>query len=85
MADVTLAVQPVTAVQAVDGMRRHFGATFGRGWVSRRLARAAWTSFRVALLHGSGVHVAASHARLAAEERNERLPLVARWSRGSVS
>lgn len=73
-------VAPVTPAQAVDGMRRPFIAAFGRTWVGRRLANAGWAAFRAALLHGSGIAHATSHAMVAAEERNARTMLVARWT-----
>lgn len=82
--DVGLDLTTVTATRAIDGMRGHFLAAFGRSWVGRRLGRAAWFSFRIALLHGSGLDVASGHARIAAEDRNHRTLLVARWTRGKV-
>ncbi len=78
--ELRLDVTPVTMTQAVDGMRRPFMRSFGRTWVGRRLAVAAWSAFRAALLHGSGIAVAASHAQVAAQERNCRTMLVARWT-----
>lgn len=74
----------VTMSRAVDGMRKPFVRSFGRGWVGRRLAESAWPAFRTALLHGSGIAVAASHAELAAEERNVRTLLVARWTSARI-
>jgi hypothetical protein len=78
--ELRLDVTPVTMTQAVDGMRRPFMRSFGRSWVGRRLASAAWPAFRAALLHGCGIALAASHALVAAQERNSRTMLVARWS-----
>jgi hypothetical protein len=80
-----VAVLEMTVPQAVEGMRRPFLRAFGRGWVGRRLAASAWSAFRAALLHGSGVTVAASHAHVAAEERNVRMSGVARWSHERVA
>ncbi len=77
-------VAPVTPAQAVDGMRRPFVGAFGRTWVGRRLANAAWPAFRAALLHGCGIALATSHAKVAAEERNERTMLVARWTTSRI-
>lgn len=82
--EVRLDVPALTSDQALDGMRRPFVRAFGRGWVGRQLAGAAWPAFRAALLHGSGIAVARSHAMTAAEERNGRAMLVARWSRGRI-
>jgi hypothetical protein len=79
--ELRLDVTPVTMTQAVDGMRGPFMRSFGRtSWVGRRLAGAAWPAFRAALLHGAGIAVAASHAQVAAQERNGRTMLVARWT-----
>ncbi len=75
-----LDVPAFTSAQALDGMRRPFLKAFGRGPVGRRLARAAWPAFRAALLHGSGIALARSHARVAADERNAHTLLVARWT-----
>jgi hypothetical protein len=77
-------VAPVTVSQAVDGMRRPFMTAFGRGWTGRHLAAAAWSAFGAALMHGSGIALAASHARIAAHDRNGRSTPVARWSGGRV-
>jgi hypothetical protein len=82
--DVSLELPAVSPDAAVDGMRRSYTAAFGRGWVGRRLARAAWPPFRISLLHGSGADVAAAHAQLAALDRNQRVMLVARWHRRRV-
>ncbi|MGB8650625.1 MAG: hypothetical protein WCD35_08175 [Mycobacteriales bacterium] len=78
--ELSLDVQAVTLAQAVDGMRRPFMRAFGVSWVGRRLAACAWPAFSAALLHGSGIAVARSHAQVAAEERNGRTMLVARWT-----
>lgn len=77
-------VTTVTVSQAVDGMRRPFTRSFGRTWVGRRLAGAAWAAFHAALVNGSGIALAASHAQAAAQERNARTLLVARWSRTRI-
>lgn len=65
-------------------MRRPFMAAFGRGPMGRRLAAASWPAFRAALLHGSGIALARSHAWVAADERNARSLLVTRWSTARV-
>lgn len=70
----------VTPAEAIEGMRCHFQRPFGRTWVGRRLGRAAWPAFRSSLLAGSGATIAAAHAVAAAEQRNHRILLVARWS-----
>jgi hypothetical protein len=82
--DVRVNVPLVTTSQAVDGMRAPFLQAFGRGLIGQRLAAAAWCAFHAALTHGSGLHAATSHARVAAEERNDRTALVARWSTGRI-
>ena len=82
--EVRVNVPRVTMSGAVDGMRRPFLQAFGRTVIGRRLAGAAWTAFHSALTHGSGLHVATSHARVAAEERNGRSALVARWSAARI-
>ena len=82
--EVRVNIPRVTMSDAVDGMRRPFLDAFGRTVVGRRLASAAWAAFHSALTHGSGLHVAASHARVAAEERNDRTALVARWSAARI-
>lgn len=74
----------VTPVQAIEGMRRHFQRPFGRTWVGRQLGRAAWPAFRTSLLDGSGAAVAAAQAVAAAEHRNHRTLLVARWSAARI-
>ena len=74
----------VTTAQAVEGMRAHFMKSFGRTWVGRRLAHAAWPTFRAGLLHGLGIAVSADLARLAAEERNLTTVLVARWPNSRI-
>jgi hypothetical protein len=74
----------VTPIQAVEGMRRHFQRPFGRTWVGRQLGRAAWPAFRTGLLDGSGATVAAERAVAAAEHRNHRVLLVARWSAAKI-
>jgi hypothetical protein len=78
--DVRINVPLVTTAEAVDGMRAPFLQAFGRSFTGQRLAAAAWSAFHAALSHGSGLRVATSHARVAAEERNDRTALVARWS-----
>ena len=78
--DVRVNVPMVTTSQAVDGMRAPFLQAFGRSFTGQRLAAAAWCAFHAALTHGSGLHLATSHARVAAKERNDRTALVARWS-----
>ena len=78
--DVIVPMKPITSSQATAGMRRPFIRAFGRSWVANRLAQCAWPAFQAALLHGAGITTAASHARVAAEERNLRTALVARWS-----
>lgn len=83
--ELSLDVRPVTLDEAVNGMRRPFLRAFGRTWLARRLASAAWPAFRAALLHGAGIAVATSHAQVAAEERNGRAMLVARWPKQRVS
>ncbi len=82
--ELRLDVRPVTVTEAVDGMRNPFVRAFGRTWVGRRLAWSAWSAFRAALLHGSGIAVAASHAHVAAQERNSRTMLVARWTEARI-
>ena len=83
--ELSLDVRPVTVNEAVGGMRRPFLRSFGRTWVARRLAASAWPAFRAALLHGSGIAVATSHAQVAAEERNLRTLLAARWPTGRLT
>lgn len=78
--EVRLDVRTVTPFEAVDGMREPFLGAFGRGWVGRRLGGAAWAAFCAALLHGSGLPAAAAQAQLAAECRNVRTLLAARWT-----
>jgi hypothetical protein len=78
--DLRVNVPMVTVSQAVDGMRAPFLQSFGRSFTGQRLAAAAWCAFHAALTHGSGLQLATSHARVAAEERNDRTALVARWS-----
>lgn len=78
--ELSVQVAAVTTSQAVAGMRRPFVQSFGRGWVGRRLAAAAWPAFFASLQHGAGIAIAASYAQAAAEERNLRAALVARWS-----
>jgi len=78
--DVRVNVPVVTTSQAVDGMRAPFLQAFGRSFTGQRLAAAAWCAFHAALTHGSGLHLATSHARVAAQERNDRTALVARWN-----
>ena len=82
--DVRVIVPAITTSQAVDGMRAPFLQAFGRSFTGQRLAAAAWCAFQAALAHGTGLHVATSHAQVAAEERNARTALVARWSRGRI-
>ncbi len=82
--ELRLDVTAVTVSEAVDGMRRPFVRSFGPTWVGRRLAAAAWPAFRAALLHGAGIALAASHAQVAAEERNRRTMLVARWTSSRI-
>ena len=74
----------LTATQAVDGMRRSYLRTFGHSWVARRLARASWPAFRDALLKGEGIAVARSNATMAADARNRKTLLVARWTGARV-
>jgi hypothetical protein len=74
----------VTPVQAIEGMRRHFQRPFGRSWVGRQLGRAAWPAFSTSLLAGTGATVAAAQAVAAAEHRNHRILLVARWSAARI-
>lgn len=83
--ELSLDVRPVTVDEAVGGMRRPFVRSFGRTVVGRRLAASAWPAFRAALLHGSGIAQATSHAQVAAEERNVRTLLVARWSKARIT
>ena len=83
--ELKLDLKMATPTQALDGMRRPFMHAFGRGWVGRRLANAAWPAFHAALLHGSGIAVAASHAQTAADECNLRTMLVARWPRRRIA
>ena len=83
--DLRTHLPPVTTVQALAGMRRPFLRSFGRGFVGRRLARAAWSAFQAALLHGSGLQHAASHAQVAAEDENVRTMVVAQWSRRRIA
>jgi hypothetical protein len=78
--ELSVEVAPVTVSQAVCGMRRPFIRAFSRTWTGRRLAAAAWSAFSASLMHGSGIAVAASHARAAAHERNSRTAPVMRWS-----
>ena len=78
--DVRVNVPIVTMSEAVDGMRAPFLQAFGRSFTGQRLAGAAWCAFHAALTHGSGLPLATSHALVAAEERNDRTALVARWS-----
>src|SRR3954470_11332044 len=82
--DVRVNVPIVTTSQAIDGMRSPLLQAFGRGIIGQRLAAAAWCAFHAALTHGSGLRVATSHARVAAEERNARTALVARWSASRI-
>jgi len=82
--ELSVQVATVTTSQAISGMRRPFIRSFGRGWVGRQLAAAAWPAFGAALLHGAGIAVAASYAQAAAEERNLRALLVARWSEARI-
>jgi hypothetical protein len=82
--ELDLDVAAVTAAQAIDGMRADFQRAFGRSWVGRQLSRSAWPAFRLALLQGGGIDTAAARARAAAEHRNHRTLLVARWSRTRV-
>lgn len=82
---VTTDAMAVTATQALDGMRRPFVRSFGLSWVGRRLAASAWSAFHSALLHGAGIAVATSYAQSAAEERNARTLLVARWQRSRIA
>ena len=81
---VRVNVPMVTTSQAVDGMRAPFLQAFGRSFTGQRLAAAAWCAFHAALTHGSGLHLATSHARVAAAERNDRTALVARWSSSRI-
>jgi len=83
--DLRLDMPVVTTSQAVDGMRRPFLRSFGRTVVGQRHGRAAWTAFHAALMHGSGINIARSQARIAAEARNRRTMLVARWTTGRIS
>ena len=78
-------VPKVTMAQAVDGMRRPFHRAFGRTWVGQRLGAASWAAFHAALLHGAGIETATSYAQVAAEERNQRTALVARWTSTRIS
>src|SRR3954467_15564497 len=82
--DVRVNVPMVTTYDAVDGMRAPFLQAFGRSFTGQRLAAAAWCAFHAALTHGTGLRVATSHAQAAAEERNYRTALVARWSTGRI-
>lgn len=82
--ELSLDISTVTMAQAVDGMRQPFIRSFGLSWVGRRLAQAAWPAFRAALLHGCGVALAGSYAQVAAEERNARTMLVARWTNNRI-
>ena len=77
---VRVNVPAVTLSSAVDGMRGPFLRAFGRSLVGKRLGAAAWSAFHASLAHGGGLAVATSHARYAAEERNDRTALVARWA-----
>ena len=83
--ELQLDLTPTPMTQAVDGMRRPFLRAFGHSPVARRLAAASWPAFRGALLHGSGIALATAHAQVAAEERNLRTMLVARWSRTQIT
>ena len=82
--ELSVDVTAITIAHAVDGMRRPFMQPFGRNPVGQRLGRAAWTAFHAALIHGHGIEVATSHALVAAEERNQRTMLVARWTSGRI-
>ena len=82
--EVRVNVPAITTSQAVDGMRAPFLQAFGRSFTGQRLAGAAWCAFQAALTHGTGLPVATSHALVAAEERNARTALVARWSRARI-
>jgi hypothetical protein len=82
--ELSVQVAPVSTSQAIAGMRRPFVRSFGRGWVGRQLAAAAWPAFGAALFHGAGIAVATSYAQTAAEERNLRALLVARWSQTRI-
>ena len=79
-AHLTTMTPTMTPSQAVDGMRKAFVRVFGHGWVARRLARASWIAFRAALLAGAGIALARIRAVQAAEDRNMKTLLVARWS-----
>ena len=78
--ELRVEVAPVTVSQAVLGMRLPFVRAFPRTLTGHRLAAAAWSGFSASLVHGSGIAVAASHARAAAHERNGRSGPVLRWS-----
>ena len=78
-------VPKVTMAEAVDGMRRPFHQAFGRTWVGQRLGAASWAAFHAALVHGVGIETAMSYAQVAAEERNQRTALVARWTSSRIS
>jgi len=83
--EVRVNVPIVTLSQAVDGMRAPFLQGFGRSFTGQRLAAAAWSAFHASLTLGSGLEAATSHALVAAQERNNRTALVARWSPGRIS
>jgi hypothetical protein len=82
--ELSVKVATVTTSQAICGMRRPFVRSFGRGWIGRQLAAAAWPAFFSSLQHGAGIAVAAAYAQAAAEERNLRALLVARWSEARI-
>ena len=65
-------------------MRKSFFRSFGHSWAGRRLARTAWTPFRSALLDGEGIAVALARATEAAENRNHKTLLVARWATSRI-
>ena len=83
--DVIALLPPVTAAQALRGMRQPFLRSFGHSLVGRRLARSAWPAFQSALLHEAGMAVALSHAHAAAAEANVRTLLVVRWSERRIA
>src|SRR4051812_45379561 len=81
---VAVEVMTLSARAAVLDMRRPFTRAFGRSPVGRSVGAAAWSAFHAALLHGHGIAAATSHALVAAQERNARSFLVARWSEARI-